>query len=121
MFWQRRQRIPLGRSPSKLPRQARYSSRSPPNVRVSSFLSIPHERCPRIDPQAEQFHADSPFPRSDQLPAAVLWGTSVKYYEEAGRSHDNTPMQPNTARDAHGCCTGDMRTSENAVTANFAE
>src|ERR687898_1108212 len=48
----------------------------PLKVAVSSFLSMPHDRCPRIDPQAEQFHADSPSPRSDQPPAALLWGTS---------------------------------------------
>src|SRR5215211_6948192 len=74
-------------------------------------------------------HADSPFPRSDQPPAALLWGTSVKYHQEARGSQDNTRRQPHTVRDAHGCWTAamrelrrtpSMRTSENAQNANFA-
>src|SRR5215213_7486343 len=67
-------------------------------------------------------------PRSDQPTAAVLWSASVRYYEEARGSHDNTRRQPITARDAHGCLTGEFcdlrrtpfsRTSENAVNPKF--
>src|SRR5829696_10184018 len=64
-----------------------------------------HASTPRLNSSTRIAHS----PRSDQPPAALLWGTSVKYHQEARGSQDNARRQPITARDAHGCWTAAMR------------
>src|SRR5215211_3496777 len=78
--------MPLGRSPSKPPRRARVCSRFPPNVAVSSYLSMLHEReactsthrlnnCTRI--------AHSPGPINHQPPCCGADRGKSNFHEKA--------------------------------------